>query len=377
MEEIDIASQKISLEAKWFQEFDVVDPFNDTAIRGFLSNKPDYRYGALVITHVNDKPVPQVIFGTPKLHYPFNRLGEFIFPPIREIEIYDKIDGTNVLAYQYVDAEQRSYITYKLRLYPVLRNGRFGDFLDMWSEMLVRYPVISDLIAINDCSLSFELYGRRNVHLIIYEEALNCALLFGINKEGEPVFPSVLDSRDVPIATFYGKLEAGKDPVKEYARIREELENKNQPAEDDKITGSEGTVWYVLTEKKETVLFKCKPESVEQVHWVAGISKEVVTATCWNLFETQDVLNYETLYPLLLEDYSADEIEGFRAYIDECIAGVNREMDFRNRVLSEYKKLGIKLSENKREVMRTLSKLFKKQEMKKVFTIIANNEKMV
>ena len=374
MEEIDSAAQKLSLEAKWLQEFDVVDPFNDTTIRGFLSNRPDHRYGALVITHVNDKPTPQTVFATPKLHYPFNKLGEFIFPPIREIEIFEKFDGTNVLAYRYHDSENHGYTTYKLRLYPVLRNGRFGAFLDMWSEMLTRYPVIPELVEINDCSLSFELYGKRNVHLIIYEEALNCALLFGINERGIPLFPSTLEARDVPLAASYGKLEAGKDPIEAYNRIRAEIEDKNEQVEDDKITGSEGTVWYVLTEKNETVLFKCKPESVEQVHWVTGINKAAVTATCWNLFETQDNLNYETLYPLLLEEYSAEEIEGFRTYIDQCISYVNGEMEFRNLVLSEYKKLGVSLAQNKNEVMRSLSKLFNKQDMKKVYTIIAINE---
>lgn len=377
MEEIEIAGEKISLDPKWLQEFDVVDPFNDNALRGFLSNRPDHRYGGLVITHVNDRPALQVIFATPKLHYPFNKLGEFIFPPIREIEIFEKIDGTNVLAYEYHDAQNYAFITYKLRLYPILRNGRFGAFLDMWSEMLERYPVIPELVESNDCSISLELYGGRNVHLIVYEEALDCALLFGISKKGEPLSPSGLDSRDVPIATFYGKLEAGKDPVKEYARFREEFESKNQQVEDDKLTGSEGTVWYVLTEKKETVLFKCKPESVEQVHWAAGINKAAVTATCWNLFETEDVLNYDTLYPLLLEEYSAEEIEGFRTYIDQCITYVNQEMDFRNLVLSEYKKLGLGLEQNKGDVMRALSKVFEKKDMKKVYTIIAINENMI
>ena len=377
MEDIEIAVQQLSLEAKWFQDFDVVDPFNDTALRGFLCRKADHRYGALVITHVDGEPASQVIFATPKLHYPFNKLGEFIFPPIREIEIFEKLDGTNVLAYQYCDAAGHIYTTYKLRLYPVLRNGKFGAFLDMWSEILARYPVIPELVAINSCSLSFELYGRRNTHLILYEEALNCALLLGVNKRGEPLSPSGLDRRDVPVATLYGKLEAGKDPVDEYARIREDLENKNQPADDDKIAGVEGAVWYVLTEQNETVLFKCKPESVEEVHWVAGISKAAVTATCWNLFETQDILNYETLYPLLLEEYDADNIERFRTYIDECIANVNREMEFKNRVLAEYNKVGVKLSENKSEVMRTLSKSFNRQDMKKVFTIIAASENML
>ena len=374
MEDTDIATQGLSLDAKWLQAFDVVDPFNDVALRGFLSIRPDHRYGALAVTHVNEEPAPQLVFATPKLHYPFDRQGRFNFPPVHEIEIFEKYDGTNVLAYAFHDADGRRYLSYKLRLSPVLRNGRFGAFLDMWREMLLRYPVIPELVEINGCSLGFELYGRRNTHLILYEEPLDCVLLFGVGAEGRPMSPSVLDSRGVPVATRHGTLAAGKDPVAEYGAIRRRLESGNRAADDGKITGVEGAVWYVRTRDGDTVLFKCKPESVEEVHWVAGINKAAVTATCWNLFETQDVLTYETLYPLLAEEYADDDIERFRSSIDECIAAVREEMEFKNRVMAEYRQVGINLSENKGEVMRRLSGKFKKQEMKKVFTLIALDE---
>ncbi len=38
------------------------------------------------------------------------------------------------------------------------------------------------------------------------------------------------------------------------------------------------------TQDDGTVLFKCKPESVEEVHWVAGINKAAVT-------ESSDIRN--------------------------------------------------------------------------------------
>ena len=160
----------------------------------------------------------------------------------------------------------------------------------------------------------------------------------------------------------------------EYGAIRERLERGNRPVEDGRITGVEGAVWHVRTADGATVLFKCKPESVEEVHWVGSISKAAVIATCWNLFESQDVLTYETLYPLLAEEYADDEIERFRTCIDECIAEVCEEMEFKKRVMDAYRQLGIRLSENKGEVMRRLSAGFRKQEMKKVFTLIALEE---
>lgn len=374
MEDIEAVARALSLDAKWLQEFDVVDPFNDVPLRGFLSRRPDHRYGALAVTHVNEAPAPQVVYATPKLHYPFDRQGKFNFPPVREIEIFEKYDGTNVLAYDYRDSEGRRRLTYKLRLSPVLRNGRFGDFLDLWREMLARYPVIPELVDVNGCSLSFELYGGRNMHLIHYEEPLDCVLLFGVTGEGRPRSPSVLDSRGVPVATRYGTLAAGNDPVAEYDAIRERLERGNRPVEDGRIAGVEGAVWYVRTRDGATVLFKCKPESVEAVHWVGGINKTAVIATCWNLFESQDDLTYETLHPLLAEEYTDEEIEAFRTCIDECIVAVREEMEFKSRVLEEYRRVGIKLSQDKGEAMRRLSARFRKQEMKKVFTLIALEE---
>ena len=50
-------------------------------------------------------------------------------------------------------------------------------------------------------------------------------------------------------------------------------------------------------------MWKCKPESVEDIHWATGINKAAVIATCWNALETSDVLNYDVLLPLLLEEY--------------------------------------------------------------------------
>ena len=77
---------------------------------------------------------PQRIFATPKLHYPFGKDGRFHFPPIHTAHLYEKLDGTNVLAYRYADADGRARLTYKLRLSPVLRNSKWGPFLDYWHQ---------------------------------------------------------------------------------------------------------------------------------------------------------------------------------------------------------------------------------------------------
>ena len=52
--------------------------------------------------------------------------------------------------------------------------------------------------------------------------------------------------------------------------------------------GTEGRVWYMRTLPGDVVMFKCKPESVEQIHFAAGagLSKNIVRATAYNVLET-------------------------------------------------------------------------------------------
>ena len=371
MTDVSKAMELLELAEKWLESFDVIDPFSSLRLAGYLSLKPDYRYGALALLKVGGREAPQRILATPKLHYPFDRNGAFHFPSVKQIDIYEKLDGTNILAYQFKDAQDNSHVTYKLRLHPVLRNGKWGNFLDMWNEMLERYPQIPELPAINRCSLSFELFGARNAHLMLYDTPLDCALLFGVDADGRYRSIDEIDRLEVPVPTHLSSLRAGEDPVAAYGRIREKLQATIQSRDDDKLSGHEGAVWYVTTKNMERVLFKCKPESVEAIHWNGGVNKAAVMATCWNLLETEDFLDYGKLERLLLEEYSQTEIDAFRGHIDACIADVSEELRFRDRVLEAYDKIRIKLAEDKASVMRKLSTEFPRPLMKKVFTLIS------
>ena len=371
MTDISKAMDLLELPEKWLEPFEATDPFSKLRLEGFLSLKPDYRYGALALLKVEGKEAPQRILSTPKMHYPFDRNGAFHFPSVRQIDIYEKIDGTNVFAYQFIDAQGHLHVTYKLRLYPVLRNGKWGNFLDMWNEMLERYPQIPELPVINKCSLSFELFGSRNSHLMLYDTPLDCALLFGVDTNGRYRSVDEIERLGVPVPTHLGHLKAGEDPVAAYGRIREKLQATIQSLDDEKLRGYEGAVWYVTTSGMERILFKCKPESVEAIHWKGGINKIAIIATCWNLLETEDFLAYEKLERLLLEEYSQEEIDAFREHIDACIIQVSEDLNFRNRVLEAYNKIGVKLNEDKASVMRKLSSEFPRALMKKVFALIS------
>ncbi len=375
-DQLKLATDLLGVEAAWLQAFDVTDPFNDELrLTGFLCQKPDHRYGALALLTVGDELVPQRIWATPKLHYPFDRAGTFRFPALRRIHLYEKLDGTNVLSYRYRDARGEWRTSFKLRLSPVIRNSRWGAFLDLWREMTQRHPAIPALVEANNCHISVELYGARNMHLIAYETDLAVATLFGVRDDGSVVPAHRLTLYDVPAAPLLGEVSGADDPVARYNEIRAEIEARNRPADEEKISGSEGMIWYVEQPDGGFVLFKCKPESVEAIHWAVGINKTAVLATCWNLLETQDELNYEALVSLLLEEYNAEEIEGYRAHIDACIAQVNDTLAYQARVLAAYRATGLSLSTHKSEVMRALATQFPRGEMKRVYSVIARFEK--
>ena len=96
-------------------------------------------------------------------------------------------------------------------------------------------------------------------------------------------------------------------------------------------------------------------------------------ATCWNFLEAEDNLSYESLLPLLLEEYQPEEIEAFKKETIDCIAQVMLEFEFKERVLQEYDQLELSIHADKATVMRTLSRHFRRQEMKKVYAIIIWN----
>src|SRR5438552_7890744 len=115
MTDLEQAVELLGVDAKFLQPFDTTDPFTDEVrLEGFLCQRPDHRYGALALLRVDGRHATQRIFATPKLHYPFGKDGRFFFPPIQSAHLYEKLDGTNVLAYRYRDADDRWRLTYKL-----------------------------------------------------------------------------------------------------------------------------------------------------------------------------------------------------------------------------------------------------------------------
>jgi hypothetical protein len=361
----------LGVPAKDVQEFEVDDPFNRHVLRGYICRRPDHRYGAMYLTHVNGEEAPQLILATPKLHYPFDRAGTYRFPPAREVLIYEKFDGTNVLAFFYQWRSQK-YLTFKLRLSPVIRNSRHGPFLDLWQEVLQAHPEIPRLPEINGCAISFELYGARNKHLVVYDVPLAVAVLFGVDQGGRIRPPADLQLLGVPSAPLAGRLEHASDYQGLYNTHQADCERGNEMLEDGAVRGTEGRVWYMRTLADEVVMFKCKPESVEQIHFAAGagLSNSIVRATAYNVLETDPEVTYAGVTALLQEDYSDEEIERYRLQIEQVIAEVRAEVQLREQILAAYDALGLNIVTQKGEVMRALSAHFPRALMKKVYSVL-------
>ncbi len=368
----------IELPFKTYNEFYQIDPYNlQNKVGGYISRESTEYYGALVITKINETDIkPQLIMGTPKIHYPFDSLQDgtrkYKFPVAKEIDIFEKLDGTNILAFSYTNGEDRFY-SYKTRLLPFINaESKWGNFFEMWNKVAEEdFCCIEDIIDEYQCNLSFELYGARNPHLVVYEVPLAYSLLFGVTNTGNILSPLQLKT-NLPSAKLIAICD--KDYQNFYIAIQDRLQHELKIVDENTYSGMEGTVWYLKTIEGRIIQYKCKPETIETIHFSQGkgISKNAILATCWNALENTDRLTIEFIKQLLSEEFDSIKVEANHYLIEKCIAIVEDALIFRDKVLSEYKKIGIDIKLDKANVMRKLSEHFSKNLMGRVYSIIVN-----
>jgi len=356
-----------------FDEWNVFaqeDPFNNNFVEGYVCRRNDNSYGAVYIQKVNDRPVPQLIYCTPKMRYPFDKNGNWHFPKAKQILRFTKLDGSNIFAYFYKDEKGEEHLTYKLRLAPFVRNSRFGPFLDMWREILKMKPHIEKFSRLSRFHASYELWGARNSHLIQYDVPLAASLLF-IRHQQKIAPPQGLEFPTEDIAPFLGGID--RDYIWNYQESQRNLEANLKEVEDG-YQGHEGEIWYLQTEDGIWSPLKLKPETIEQIHWaMGGIGKNVIITTCQNAFESWDNPTFENVVHLLEEEFPKEAIETVHDMIRRILPEVKSNFEFRAQVMEQYNELGMNILEDKTNVMRALSSKFKKDQMKKVYTVIMNH----
>lgn len=353
--------------------FEAVDPYNKgCTVSGWLCRAEGPFFGSLLITHVNDVEAHQLIRGTPKIGYPFDKNGRWTFPSAQKIDAFEKLDGTNILQFRYFDGNNFPHTSYKTRLLPFLKDGgRFGDFKSMWDRILEMHPRIPELWAANRCNVSFELYGSVNPHLILYDVPLATAVLFGITNGGDIKSPLDMDLLDVPSAPHIMKVDG--QYVETYQWQKSEMQGKLEVIVDgESYKGLEGQVWYLLLEDNRVMQFKCKPDEIESIHFAMGkrLSKTTVMATCWKALENLDLLNYDIVVSMLCEDYPPDLVSLSKDFILDCVKKVQRDLEFRDLVVERYKATDKSILGDKHSVMRLMSQHFPKDQMTRVYNAI-------
>jgi hypothetical protein len=371
-ERISKARSLLYVQEKELNGFDEIDPFNGFRLSGYLSRHGDHRYGAMVILEINEEPCEHLVWGTPKLHYPFDKHGKYNWPTIDELAVFEKIDGTNILAYRYVHKGQ-TYVTYKTRLSPVLKHSQFGDFLSLWKDCLEVNPWIDRAIVDNpDYNLSFELFGARNPITVQYEVDLDTAILFGVRQHDHAVRPptQLVLPQDAKLAgqtSIYQK-SVIEDPTKLYNDHREESSSLNS-----ETLLTEGNVFYVHSGGKWH-MFKCKPEEIEKIHWAAGgIPQISIYNTIINAYEDMDQPDIPYITQLLLEEYTQKQIDDRADAITKLFKKAKKQMDLKKNVNEVYRKAieeGFDIKADKNGTLRWMSQFFSREDMKKVGTVI-------
>lgn len=370
-------------QSKSWQRFEQEDPFNDNYVEGYI-DQGDHNdlYGALFIEKVDGRKSPQLIYCVPKLSYPFDMHGNWHFPKAVEIQRYTKLDGTSVLQYRYVDSKGNSYVSYKTRLKPFLGDSRFGPFLSMWREILKgdldisRYPIWWD------SNVAYEMWGSRNKHEIIYDTPLAASVLF--LRQGNKILPpkTLLDGFSINISShFLGKITApylgniDKDYVWSYQEAEKRLTDQMRETPDGLI-GQEGEVWYIKPEGIDNwIMMKCKSEQIKDIHFSSNnINKYSIIATCMNAFENFDQPTIDDVKLLLLEEFTEQQVESIHYKIEQYLRETLDKHLFNERVLKEYKELGVSILTDKTAVMRALSSKFDRGQMSRVYTAIADHE---
>lgn len=190
----------------------------------------------------------------------------------------------NVLVYKYYDHEDNVYYTMKSKGIAFLKNGSFGNFLDLSCSALNIEIGVTDLKKLEELkelqdpsiqSKTFELCGRKEPHLVYYD--FDIAL--------KPLFITYNDGTITPCVGVHPENEHGpsefvlEDVINLCKHFQKVDEEKNEAYRKSKGLKRkyeynhfivEGRVLYCLDENGKLInrtMYKIKPHDIEEVHW--------------------------------------------------------------------------------------------------------------
>lgn len=343
--------------------FEVWDSYNPkNLVKGYIviGGKS---YGDVVIEEVNGHSCRQYIMCTPKFTYPGGTHSPFsvndqILGKIEysDIRVWDKLDGTNILLWKYKDSFGDTFVSFKTRLVPFLRDEGYSTWITMWNRMLSKYPQISDLYTMGN-NWAFEMYGEANKIVVDYSPiALECALLYEVNINGDIHDHPEIDWLPRPTTIPW----AHSDFTTGYKTLEQQAEEQFQDKKN-----IEGFMMYIQN-RGEITPCKCKAPSILAEQGGGNtISRDEIYTTAINAF-----MSGETVEEFLLEVYSQDLIDVFKDLIDRVSAEARKYVLFRAEVIQKYRDLGLDLNKDKGHCMRTIMGHFARNKSGGVYTIL-------
>lgn len=264
--------------------FERQDPFNTkNEIAGFICRKKGPMGGSLYITHVNGiRTEGQLIYGVPKLEYPYKSINstEYMdFPRHHSFMVAEKLNGMNVLFFKYYDEHEQLFISAKSKGAPFLGDSEIGNFLSLTKEVIdyegenltdELIPFLETFMFDEDTqSISYELYGTKEPHLVKYTHGIGLMALFKRKYNGgiKPCPDVIRNAYNTDTA-----LESCKNWQTMDLRMNEQYRNKNNLPHKYEFEhfATEGKVLYLLNEEGyviNNIMYKIKPSDIEEVHW--------------------------------------------------------------------------------------------------------------
>jgi predicted kinase len=242
--------------------------------------------GSLYINHINSIEVePQLIYGTPKLAYPYkDATNEYMdFPKAKWYYLAEKWNGTNILFYKYYDSKGQMFISAKTKGTATLKNSEYGAFLSLTLEALgttVPWGEVPDqlmpLMYDSYQSMSFELCGKKEPHLVKYDFDIKLKPLFYTREYGGlvPYLDPLNTTMPVPFHYNYSDYVGSccRSSQERDLAANEEYRKANSLPHKYEFEhfAVEGKVLYLLDENGNCIdrtLYKIKSKDIEEVHW--------------------------------------------------------------------------------------------------------------
>lgn len=278
------AASTFKVANKFATFFEKTDPFNpQNEVCGYICRKKGPMQGSLYITHIAGVEVePQLIYGTPKLQYPYKDQRDSTeykqWPEATSYVISEKWNGMNVMFYKYKGLDGHTYLTAKSKGTPFINDSEVGLFLSLTKKALGgKTPAeFASYLMENDKyqSESYELCGTEEPHLVKYDFPLKLKNLFLTEYSGKikPVVAPwcrIEEFKDGDALTTVCMASQQQD-LRTNAEFREERGLIVKYEYDHFAT--EGKVLYLLDKDGyliDRIMYKIKPQDVESVHWAS------------------------------------------------------------------------------------------------------------